>query len=237
MICLTFDTDWMRAEDMEEFLTAYPDLPRSTFFIHEASAGWRPEGHEWGPHPTIDLRKPSGLRAWQDPEAPALGIRSHSCVTSHLLSIEWAGAGFLYQSNETHLFGPGSMPFRTAWGIWELPISYMDNMDMWFGRNWADAPRAPFAEDVIAAALACESVYVFDFHPVHIAFNSSSPEDYVRKRASHAGGASAWTLGAPGGGTRSFFERLLESIRDAGAPTQCASEAVLREQGNGNGLG
>ena len=230
MICLTFDTDWMSAEDMAEFLEAYPDLPRSTFFIHEASADWRPNRHEWGPHPTIDPRGPSTSPAWQDPTAQALGIRSHSCVSSHLFSIAWASEGFLYQSNETRLFGSGSAPIRTAWGIWELPISYMDNMDMWYRRNWPGVSHVPFADDVIAAALACESVYVFDFHPVHIAFNSSSPEDYARNRTSHARGASAWTLGAGGGGTRTFFDRLLESIRDAGTATECASEVVLRAQ-------
>lgn len=229
MICLTLDTDWMRDEEMEEFLETYPDLPPSTFFIHAASGTWRPERHEWGPHPTIDPRDPPHAATWQIEEAPSLGIRSHSCVSSHRLSVEWANAGFLYQSNETQLFGTGSAPIRTAWGIWELPISYMDNMDMWFAKNWPGTGHTAFADDVIATAMSCTQTYVFDFHPIHIAFNSPNPDRYAQLRARHADGASAWSLGSSGVGVRAFFDRVLQAIHEAKVPTACASDIVQHE--------
>lgn len=229
MICLTFDTDWMRDEEMEEFLEAYPDLPPSTFFIHHASRDWRPGHHEWGPHPTIDPRDPSHTSAWQVAEAASHGIRSHSCVSSHRLSVEWANAGFLYQSNETQLFGNGAAPIRTAWGIWELPISYMDNMDMWFAENWPGTGHIAFADHVIATALSCTRTYLFDFHPIHIAFNSPNPGRYAELRRRHADGASAWRLGSSGVGVRTFFERVLQAIHESRARTACARDIVLDE--------
>lgn len=229
MICLTFDTDWMSPEDMSRFVEMYPELPRSTFFIHDSSQTWRPEHHEWGPHPTIGIDELEAVLAGPPPSKGVHGIRSHSCVASHLLSIEWARQGFTYQSNETRLFSAGAAPFRTAWGIWEVPISYMDNMDMWYSENWPGSGHLPFSDEVISAALACEELYVFDFHPVHIAFNTRHPMDYARNRARQGSGSSAWGLGSPGAGTRTFFERVLGSILDAGAATQSAHEAVLRE--------
>lgn len=227
MICLTFDTDWMTPHEMQEFLERYPDLPRSTFFIHEASADWRPTGHEWGPHPSSPAD--DGCLDITNIRSPdAVGIRSHSCAGSHLISLEWARQGYLYQSNETRLYACEPAPIRTAWGIWELPIYYMDNMDFWFARNWPEVDHTPFSLEVLKEAIQGTGTYVFDFHPLHIALNSTSPESYAAKRAARGPGRSAWNLAPQGPGVREYFETLLQMIRDSDVPICTGEDAVRR---------
>lgn len=225
MIGLTFDTDWMSPCDLDAFLHRYPNLPNSSFFVHEASQGWEAEGHETGPHPTVDSEYLASIdTAERVPRG--LGIRSHSCHTSHMLSLAWARQGFLYQSNETHLYGPGEQPWQTAWGIWEVPICYMDNMDLWFARNWGGNGREPLSARTIDEALGSTDLYVMDFHPIHIAFNTQSPEHYASLRGEMANGRSAWELASPGWGVRDFFELLLQRMEEERTPSTSLARYV-----------
>ena len=61
-ICLTFDTDWMSSEYMDEFVRYYPQLPQSTFFIHRSTSGWSTLGHELASHPAASGRVVYGSR-------------------------------------------------------------------------------------------------------------------------------------------------------------------------------
>src|SRR5437867_6450519 len=131
MICLTFDTDHMTKEGMEKFFREY-DLPgKCTFFLHKPfqfTARIQHENiHEVAPHPCIDR-----LSEWDDdlktivkqfPEKP-LGLRTHSCVFSHMIGIGMHDQGYFYISQAQALYQQGLLPSRHPWGIWELPIYY-----------------------------------------------------------------------------------------------------------------
>ena len=175
---------------MDGFARAYPDLPRSTFFLHDSSGNWHDPRHEMASHPTLDdsraavIERPSGH----------FGVRAHSCVSSHMISIAWREVGYVYQSNITDLGSRGAEPTRTAWGLWEVPISYMDNQDLWFGRNWGQPALEPLSTSLIHHALDASLPFVVDFHPIHIALNTQSVETYRAARPLIASGSSPYSL-------------------------------------------
>lgn len=230
MICLTFDTDWVSDADMARFLAEFQLPGRATFFCHQPFQSLASTMHEVCPHPFI-----SDLDDWQPGlddlrnrvNARARGVRTHSCVFSHMVGIGLRDMGFDYVSQANNLYQRGLSPFRHPWGIWELPIYYMDNMDFWMRVNWPDVHHEPFSDGVIDAAIDGQGLYVFDFHPVHIALNTRTPQDYQQvKRAIVSDGASPFDFAAAGRGTRTFFERLCAEMVRAGHSSMTCSNAI-----------
>lgn len=234
MICLTFDTDHMTEEGMVKFLREYALPQRCTFFLHKPflfAGRMQMEGkHEVAPHPYIDR-----LSEWdQDLKAivqqfskKPLGLRPHSCVFSHMIGIGMKAQGYIYVSQANNLYWPGLRPFRHPWGIWELPIYYMDNMDFWMVKNWDDLEHQPFDPEIIKRAVGDEALYVFDFHPLHIALNTRTHEDYVSvKERILNQGVSPFDLRFPGRGTGQFFLELCSAMEKAGERSRGCLEAV-----------
>lgn len=232
MICVTFDTDHMTEQGLERFLAEYPFPGTATFFAHRRFAALEASGHEICPHPFIE-----DLRDWRSslksitrefPHAPK-GVRPHCCVFSHMIGIGLKDEGYLYVSQAQNLFTDGLAPFRHPWGVWELPIYYMDNMDFWMSKNWPELRHRPFDHRVIDRALGSDALFVFDFHPLHIALNSGSHEFYSSVKARIIeGGESPFDLRAPGRGTADFFAELCVAMRRANVQSVSCAEAVAR---------
>jgi hypothetical protein len=230
MICLTFDTDYMRNEDLERFLEEYPLPGRGTFFAHQYFPCLESTVHEICPHPWLQ-----SLENWEDelkratnifPHRPE-GIRIHSAVFSHVIAIVLKELGFKYSSNIDKLFQNNIKPYRHPWGIWELPIYYMDNMDFCISLNWQDIDHIPFNSNVINEAIYGEGLYVFDFHPLHIALNTSNHAKYLSVREKiieH--GYSPFDLRSNGRGVGEFFEELCSAIIKSGQQSYTCTEAL-----------
>lgn len=232
MICLTFDTDWMTESGMSRFLNEFPFPGQGTFFAHEAFKCLTDSVHEVSPHPFI-----SNLGDWQQDlkslsdtlGKPVRGVRAHSCVFSHTIGVGLSELGFEYVSQANNLFQDGLHPFRHPWGVWELPIYYMDNMDFWTTRNWPQLNHVPFLSKLIQRAVAGDDLYVFDFHPLHVALNSRTPEDYQSvKNKITRDGISPFDLTYPGRGVRAFFNELCQEMRDAENVSLTCSQALDR---------
>jgi hypothetical protein len=215
VICLTFDTDWMSDGAMAHFLEQIEIPGTGTFFLHDVLPSLFATRHELCPHPFID-----SLRDWEKsvsvvssrlPRA-AKGVRAHSCVFSHALGVGFHRVGFRYVSQATNFYQDGLTPLRHPWGIWEMPIYYMDNMDFWTGKNWPELRHQPFGKDVIRRAVDGDSLYVFDFHPLHIALNTRRHEDYEAVKDRVLGGASPFDLAFEGRGVRVFFAELCSAM-------------------------
>jgi hypothetical protein len=144
-----------------------------------------------------------------------------------MLGIRFAQLGYEYVSQATSLYQPGMMPFRHPWGLWELPIYYMDSMDLCMGDNWPEIKHTPFREAVITPALNAPELYVFDFHPIHLALNTSSHADYsCVKQAIIDGEASPFELAGKGRGARTLFDELCQAMSAAGERSYSCSEAL-----------
>src|SRR5579884_1313245 len=219
MICLSFDTDHLDESRMEEFLASVPVPGEGTFFCtRRYDCLGLP--HELCPHPLLE----EGAE-WDDELAvtrsnfpDAVGWRSHSCIYSHLIAQHVAASHYLYASTQLDPVPP-ARPFREAWGLWHMPIFYMDNLDFSQSRFWPGSEHVPFAEQVIDRALADDGVYVFDFHPVHLLLNSTSANAYLERRDAFLAGEPLDELRCDGRGARAFYDELCSRMASEGVPS------------------
>ena len=230
MICLTFDTDWMTEAALERFLHEFPIPGQATFFCHDAFACLASSRHDLCPHPFI-----SNLNDWRATlegltrrvNAAARGVRTHACVFSHAICVGLHEMGFEYVSQASPLYQQGLVPFRHPWGVWELPIYYMDNMDFWVNTNWPGLNHEPFATRWIEGAVNGPDLYVLDFHPIHVALNTRTPEDYQRVKARIVeDGVSPFELTFPGRGAREYFQELCAAMIAAGRESVSCGTAI-----------
>jgi hypothetical protein len=218
---------------MVEFLHRFPVPGRGTFFCHRYYSALEGLDHELAPHPFID-----NLGTWRaDLEALAgklpvrpHGARPHSCVFSHMVGVALHEMGYRYVSQANNMYEPGLRPFRHPWGVWELPIYYMDNMDFWMSKNWPALGHQPFSPRIIEVALEREdSLFVFDIHPLHVALNTRGHEDYVSvKERIVTDGESPFRLSFEGRGTRVFFQELCEAMHRRNVESITCIQALER---------
>lgn len=231
MIALTFDTDYLSAEDLERFVDEFPIPGRGTFFLWKPYAGLSLGDHELGIHPYFQDRVP-----WNetlDEFIGALGsrttsCRAHSCAYSHMLGIALAKRGFSVVSQATYLFRSGLTAYRQPWGLWELPIYYMESMDFTFSHNWPDLAHEAFDPRLIARSLGEPGLFVYDFHPLHVILNTSSYAQYQAVREELVSGRrSAFETRFAGRGARDFYLELVEQMDAQGQESVACCEVPL----------
>lgn len=259
MICLTFDTDYANSEDLRRLLAQHPIPGNATFFLHSppgtvsgtmyrplVPSGWSWSGvdfggHEVEPHPVFKDTQP-----WEETLAeceaqvpgPHLGLRPHSCATSHILGIIMKRRGYLYSSVTAPLYQARLRPYRQPWGVYELPIYFMDNMDYCMAQNWPGAGHQPRQPRLIRRALEEDGLYVFAFHPIHILMNTCSQAFYEQARRQVVRDGATWSqVRNPGEGVATFFVALCDAMRSAGVQSKTCLEVVraCREEGRETG--
>ncbi|MEZ5849025.1 MAG: hypothetical protein R3D68_00050 [Hyphomicrobiaceae bacterium] len=230
MISLSFDTDHMSEDRMLAFLGSTTIPGRATFFCTNQYACLSETRHELAPHPYLgeEADWPRELSNMRRLFPDAKGWRSHSCVYSHILA-EWVGRnGYQYVSTQDNLGAEGIEPIRETFGVWQVPIYYMDNLDFSDVRFWGASSRKPFDREIIVRSLQGAGLYVFDFHPIHLMLNSPSYEFYAAARDQFKSGAPIDSLAFTGYGARSFFDELVNEMlaRDIESATihDCLSE-------------
>jgi len=207
---------------------------KATIFAHADLPELLTTDHEICPHPHI-----SDLGKWDEdlirleaylPHKPR-GVRPHSCVFSHTVAVGLKKRGYAYVSQAQNLYSTDIAPFRHPWGIWELPIYYMDSMDFWMCNNWPEQNHRPFQQEIIEKAVCGSGLFVFDFHPLHLALNTRSTEDYVAvKERVVTQGQSPFVYTFPGLGVRDFFIQLCSRMHEQGIRSHTCSE-VLKAYG------
>jgi hypothetical protein len=230
VICLTFDTDHVDELAMAQFLGTYSVPGHGTFFCTQTYAVLAATGHEIAPHPTLDSGNDwrSALAASRRQFPDAASWRSHSCVFSHRIA-EWLRCnGYRYVSVFDELGSTGLRPNRLTWGLWHMPIYYMDSLDLGRRRLQPDSGDCLFDERHIEQATSVAGLYVFDFHPVHLLLNTPSVEFYMAARDRFRAGAQLASLRHSGRGAASYFTALCERMRDADIISTKMCEVVER---------
>ncbi|MZP29507.1 hypothetical protein GTO91_07280 [Heliobacterium undosum] len=215
MICITFDTDWISNEHLEQ-LNPIDMIPgKATFYCTQPYEYLekRIEDVEIAIHPRLDwgadwLDEITKLKAALPYSSD--GIRPHSCAYSQLLGVHLRNAGYTYISQVTLPNLANPKPYRHPWGIWEAPIFYMDNMDFTLAENWKNSKHTPFQRKIIDTAVHGDGVYVFDFHPIHLMLNTPDRAYYQENRNKLG---QAGPIAYSGYGTRSFFEELIGEMK------------------------
>lgn len=237
MICITYDTDWIEPGWMETFLAKWSPPGRATFFQHRRFAALASSHHELCPHPAIaslDVWKESVVSLVREACPGARGLRTHSCVFSHAMGVGLREMGFEWISQANNQYQTELQPIRHPWGLWELPIYYMDNMDFWMPTNWPAIAHRPFDGKVIQNAMSDDdALFVFAFHPLHVALNTGTPSDYARvKHRVLEGKESPFDLRFSGRGTADFYEDLLNAMASRNMRSYSCSDALRMLSGN-----
>lgn len=237
MIVLTFDTDYMTAEDLRRFADEYAFPGTGTFFLWQPMRGLTLGDHELGLHPFLGENAP-----WMDTVDAMIrdggrdvySVRPHSCAYSHMLGIHLAKRNVRCISQATSLFTTGLRAQRQPWGLWELPIYYMESMDFTFSYNWPELRHEPFDASVIDKSLTEPGLYVYDFHPLHVAMNTSSFTQYQSVRDDVVSGrVSPFDVNFPGRGSRTFFLELIERMERSGTQSvTCRDATSAAERGD-----
>lgn len=230
MICLTFDTDYMMPSEMDYFLEELPLPGECTFFITEPYPNTNWKNHELAPHPFFQADEAWSVtteKLVNQLSSQPKGIRTHSCAYIQPFGSYLNEAGYDYISVVTLLGKENLQPYRHPWGIWELPIYYMDNMDFCMSINWPDLQHAPFNPALIEKAIQGDGLFVFDFHPLHLALNTPSYDYYCRIREQRMQNQdSAFNYTFTGYGTRTFYLELCQAMQDYGIMSQTCSQAL-----------
>jgi hypothetical protein len=215
MISLSFDTDHMNEARMEEFLAEVTWPGGGTFFCTQPYKCLDREDFELAPHPflTGDRNWLTELKTKRAEFPEARGWRAHSCVFSHTLA-EWISCnGYLYASTHDNFGEQGIKPNRHLWGVWHVPIYYMDNLDFSRSRFAPEREERPFARPLIEAACRPNGLYVFDFHPIHLVLNTPDPNWYAARRSRFLAGEKLSSIRYDGYGVRSFFDELTGAMK------------------------
>lgn len=220
----------MWEDDLIKFSEEFPFQGRATYFLWKPFRNLTLMDHELEPHPFLEEGKPwvTSIDEFEERWGrKGKFMRPHSCVYSHMLGIELAKRGYKGISQATYLGSSKLSPYRQPWGIWELPIYYMDSMDFTMSMNWPSLGHKPFSTDLIDKCLESDSLYVFDFHPLHIALNTSDFNQYQSvKPKILARKTSPFNLAIKGKGTRSFFEELLNKMQKKNIASQGCEDII-----------
>jgi hypothetical protein len=231
LLCLTFDTDHLNEARMDEFLERVPLPGAATFFCTQRFTSLEGTPHELCPHPDLGASAAwrSEWRRWRKLFPDARGWRSHSCVFSHRIAEQLAGDGYRYASTHDEFGHPAPRPQPNPWGLYQLPIYYMDTLDL-RGARWPEPGEHRFARELIETALRGEGVYVFAFHPIHLLLNSPTTAFYLERRPAFlASGTPIESLAFSGYGVRSFYDDLCQALRRSGQDILRAIDAIACE--------
>lgn len=234
-IAITFDTDHMSQDGLAYFLEAVlPKNITATFFCYQPFACLRGTAHEVAAHPYL-----AGSSDWlstakhlihqieDDNQCEIKGLRPHSLMSSQNFIVQLNSIGLKYVSSISAHPDLDTDAFRYPWGPVEIPIRYMDNMDLW-ARDKAQQPVHCFSKSHIKNAVSCEGLYCFDFHPIHILLNTSVFNDYENWTREGRPELKSCVVGT-GYGVRDFFLDVCDAIISAEQTVHlCKDIAQLR---------
>jgi hypothetical protein len=188
---LSLDIDWASDEVLHytlDIIEAHP-VKCCLFVTHETAVLERARKNplfELGIHPNFNplLNKSDGPSAEQTivdllkivPEARV--FRSHSLTTSGVLLPLYKKYGAKYLSNYMMNGVENIVPFYQVNGLIEAPIYYADDGEL-FLRSNPEIPHLPAR----AQRTAHRGLRVFNFHPIHIALNCMSFEQYAQAKS------------------------------------------------------
>jgi hypothetical protein len=215
MICLTFDTDHMSETSMHAWLEACRFPGRGTFFCTGPYHFLNEAGHEVAPHPILSDQSnwKTELETWRATFPQATCWRAHSLVFSQFVGVQLSRLGYKIVSVTDAFARPDQTPTLSPWGVWQMPIFYMDNGDFNRPDFGTLGEYSVFDHRLIELAIASDNICVFDFHPAHYLMNTPNYAWYQKNFAAFQAGASPEELRFEGYGTASFFDDLVAAMQ------------------------
>lgn len=240
MIAITFDTDHMSDASMETFISSFEIPGEATFFCTRRYAlfdsAFRGR-HEIALHPVFKPGDDWGkvtTRLRQEVGDPVYGVRPHSCAYDHHYGVYLAEHGFRYVSQSTWLYRAGLLPHLHPWGVWEIPIYFMDNMD--YSHVAVAKGRPAFSPRVIERALSEDGLFVFDFHPILLLLNAANAAEY--QEWTRAGRPDLFNESTSKiRGSAVFFRELVQAMNGAGQKSHGLNMIAMAAQAKESACG
>nr|WP_126465090.1 hypothetical protein [Candidatus Terasakiella magnetica] len=198
---------------MKEFFDLIPIPGKGTFFCTQFYDVLNNSKHESGPHPFLPAEQggwDKELNKMREMLPKAVGWRSHSCVISHPLTVWLKDNGYVYTSTYDQFLEDDIRPHRHAWGVWQVPIYYMDNMDFSYGEMHNQLDYQAFNISILEKSVSNDSLYVFDFHPIHLMLNTPNSTYYSDNKDLFQKNINIEELVYRGRGVRTFYLELLD---------------------------
>jgi len=145
----------------------------------------------------------------------ARGVRAHSLHYDTELVALYRAVGLEYDSSYALPLVAGLQPFWKEHGLLEIPIYYMDHLDL-------ITPRTGF--DVARLELERPGLKVFDFHPNIVFTNAPSDEFYQATKSAYHDPERLRAGRHTGAGARTLFLDLLDWIATRRCPTVTLGE-------------
>jgi hypothetical protein len=133
----------------------------------------------------------------------ARGVRAHSLFYDSSLLPLYAACGIAYDSSYCLFLKDNLAPAWKECAILELPVYYMDHLDL-----LQEATRFELAN----IPLALPGLKIFDFHPNLVYINAESTDHYAASKAVYGDPAALRRLRHGGRGVRSLFVELIETL-------------------------
>lgn len=226
-ICLTFDTDHMSAENMTTWLQETPIEGVATFYCQEVYSCLAATRHALAPHPDFagatDLF--GVIDRYQSMFPRARTWRSHSLMFSQAICVELFRRGYTSVSINERFGDKDVRPNRLPWGPIDFSIYYMDNSDFCNFNGMHGPKHVPFRKDIIATAIdeslsGSDRVFVFDFHPIHLALNTVSYATYAAERDLYKRSGKASPAAGERTGVRDYYIHLVNAMVGRGLKSQ-----------------
>lgn len=204
MIAITFDIDWAPDPVIEDTLQILDqhDVCATFFATHDTPILKNLEKHEVAIHP--DFRGGEYEKKVSDLLSTypgAVGARSHAYYLNSQITRHYGAIGLRYDSSLEMIGMHGLRPFRHWLGFVRIPVFWEDDVNAMLGGGW----NLPMLQSDPM------SIYVFDFHPVHVFLNTESMDRYAEARSVYHEPDKLAAIAAHEStpGTRTFLKQLV----------------------------
>jgi hypothetical protein len=145
----------------------------------------------------------------------AIGLRTHSLFFELKLLSIMKKLNLAYDSSCLLPIQSHIKPFSAMWGVTEIPIYYMDHMDLVNGQTNFQIQNLKLGQ---------KGLKVFNFHPNLIYLNAESDDRYQHAKPFYTDPNALLKHRFDGVGTRSLFLDLLDDIATQKRPTMTMAD-------------
>ena len=217
---LSFDLDWAIDEVLEDTLDLIieANIKATLFVTHETpildkmretsliSLGLHPNFNPLFSGESVSRSTDRIMSDLKEIVPEARVLRSHSMSHSGLWLNAYKELGITHLSQYYMGGVKGIHPFRHVNGIVEVPVYFADDAYIFVEdhKRWNN----PSVEEI--TSISEKSVKVFNFHPIHIALNSSSFDAYESTKSSHREWKTVTKIRSKSFGMRNMLLQIIQ---------------------------
>ena len=227
VFAFTTDLEWASEEAIADTFGLFDDygVPLTPFVTHDSNAvrehfaspdlrprvgihpNFLPQSTHGGNEADV-LDTASGL--WPE----ARGFRSHGFFDNAHLTLALRQRGFHWDSNLPLFLQDQLVPLAHFSGLVRFPVFWDDYIHVHKG--------LPFDLREICSLFATPGLKVINVHPLHLALNTASPEQYRRSKSLPLNATRF-----EGSGLRTLLTQLLDFVRERSFPTEYLDDLFL----------